>query len=433
MRYRELATRPMAKWAIVAVGARLPVAMATLALVFLVRDRPGGYALGAGIAAVYVLGEVVGASVFGPRLKPDRVRKQLAAGLALGGSSFAVLGFLPGAPLPVLGIFAALAGAAPAAAPGGLRTLLTSQLPDALVVTALSAESILTFVVWTASPALTVVLALSVSPSAPLLLAAALMVAAAAGLWALPAGWEPDGDDHDGVSKGRTLARAWPIFVTGAAAASLFALVELTLPALLQERAIHVGWAGPMLAGFSIAAILGATLYGARGSWPGSVRAQSMVLLLGATACVTLVATVPSLPWIAGSLVMAGLFQSGVQLTRNLSLRAALPARAHAAGYSVLYAATGVGYAGSAILAGTVQRAASPEVAILAGAALTLLLTAVSALAEFAPRWRTPVRRSVNPVIDGRECASEPRLRPGRRPRAATSSRWGLPSAWASG
>ena len=433
MRYRELATRPMAKWAIVAVGARLPVAMAPLALVFLVRDRPGGYALGAGIAAVYVLGEVVGASVFGPRLKPDRVRRQLAAGLALGGSSFAVLGFLPGAPLPVLGIFAALAGAAPAAAPGGLRTLLTSQVPDALVVTALSAESILTFVVWTASPALTVVLALSVSPSAPLLLAAALMVAAAAGLWALPAGWEPDGDDHDGVSKGRTLARAWPIFVTGAAAASLFALVELTLPALLGQRAIHVGWAGPLLAGFSIAAILGATLYGARGRWPGSVRAQSMVLLLGATACVTLVATAGSLPWIAGSLVIAGLFQSGVQLTRNLSLRAALPARAHAAGYSVLYAATGVGYAGSAILAGTVQRAASPEVAILAGAALTLLLTAVSALAEFAPRWRAPVRRSVNPVIDRGECASEPRLRPGRRPRAATSSRWGLPSAWASG
>jgi hypothetical protein len=433
MRYRELATRPMAKWAIVAVGARLPVAMAPLALVFLVRDRPGGYALGAGIAAVYVLGEVVGASVFGPRLKPDRVRRQLAAGLALGGSSFAVLGFLPGAPLPVLGIFAALAGAAPAAAPGGLRTLLTSQVPDALVVTALSAESILTFVVWTASPALTVVLALSVSPSAPLLLAAGLMVAAAAGLWALPAGWEPDGDDHNGVSKGRTLARAWPIFVTGAAAASLFALVELTLPALLEQRAIHVGWAGPLLAGFSIAAILGATLYGARGRWPGSVRAQSMVLLLGATACVTLVATAGSLPWIAGSLVIAGLFQSGVQLTRNLSLRAALPARAHAAGYSVLYAATGVGYAGSAILAGTVQRAASAEVAILAGAALTLLLTAVSALAEFAPRWRAPVRRSVNPVIDGRECASEPRLRPGRRPRAATSSRWGLPSAWASG
>jgi MFS family permease len=420
MRYRELATRPLAKWATVSVGTRLPVAMATLALVFLVRDRPGGYALGAGLAAVYVLGEVVGASVFGPRLKPDRVRRQLALGLALGGSSFAVLGFLPGAPLPVLGIFAALAGAAPAAAPGGMRTLLTSQLPEELVVTALSAESILTFVVWTAAPALTVVLALNVSPSTPLLLAAALMIAAAAGLWALPAGWEADADDHDGISKGRTLARAWPIFVTAAAAASLFALTELILPALLQQRGVHVGWAGPLLAGFSTAAVLGAALYGSRGHWPGSVRGQSMVLLLVATTCVTLVATVPSLPWMAGALVIAGLFQAGVQLTRNLSLRAALPARAHAAGYSVLYAATGVGYAGSAILAGVVQRAASPEVAILVGAALTLLLTAVSALAEFAPRrgtrraGRTPVRRAANPLAGNHDCASGSRLGQGR-------------------
>jgi hypothetical protein len=121
-----------------------------------------------------------------------------------------------------------------------------------------------------------------------------------------------------------------------------------------------------------------------------------------------------------------------VQLTRNLSLRAALPARAHAAGYSVLYAATGVGYAGSAILAGAVQRAASPEVAILVGAALTLLLTAVSALAEFAPRWRAPVRRPVNRVLDGGECAGESRLAPARCARAATATRRRSPSRWAS-
>ena len=90
----------------------------------------------------------------------------------------------------MLGILAVLAGAAPAAAPGGLRTLLISQLPDALVVTALSAESVLIFGMWTISPALTVVLALGVATSAPLLLAAGLMAAAAAGLWALPAGWQ---------------------------------------------------------------------------------------------------------------------------------------------------------------------------------------------------------------------------------------------------
>jgi MFS family permease len=218
------------------------------------------------------------------------------------------------------------------------------------------------------------------------------MAAATAGLWALPAGWEADSGDREGASMARTLARAWPIYVTGAAAISLLALAELALPALLEQRAIGVGWAGPLLAGFSIASTLGAALYGARGSWPSSVRTQSLVLLLGATACVTLAATVPSLAWIAGALLLAGLLESGVQLTRNLSLREALPPSAHAAGYSVMYAATGVGYAASATLAGAVQSAASPSVAILAGAGLTLLLTVASALGELSPQRRKRAR-----------------------------------------
>jgi hypothetical protein len=388
MSYRQLATRPVLNWALIAIGARLPVAMAPLALVFLVRERPGGYALGAGLAAAYVIGEAAGAAILGPRLNPERARFHLAAGLALGACSFAGLGLLPRADPPVLAAFAVLAGAAPAAAPGGLRTMLTSQLPDTLIVNALSAESVLTYGVWTASPALTVVLALSVAASAPLLLAAALMAAAAAGMRALPAGWEADSGDREGASMAQTLARAWPIYVTGAAAMSLLALAELVLPALLRQRAIGVGWAGSLLAAFSVASAIGAALYGARERWPGSVRTQSLVLLLGVTACVALAATVPSLAWIAVALVLAGLLESGVQLTRNLSLREALPPSAHAAGYSVMYAATGAGYAASAALAGAVQSAASPTVAILAGAGLTLLLTVASAMGELAPRPR---------------------------------------------
>lgn len=388
MSYRQLATRPMLNWALVTIGARLPVAMAPLALVFLVRERPGGYALGAGLAAAYVIGEVAGAAVLGPRLCPQRARLHLAAGLALGACSFAGLGLLPHAPVLVLGILAVLAGGAPAAAPGGLRTLLTSQLPDALAVQALSAESVLTYGVWTAAPALTVALALSVAASGPLVLAAALMAAAAGGLRALPAGWETDSGDREGASMAQTLVRAWPVYVTGAAAMSLLALAELALPALLKQRAIGAGWAGPLLAGFSIASALGAALYGARGSWPGKVRTQSLVLLVGVTACAMAAATVPSLAWIAAALLLAGLLESGVQLTRNLSLREALPPSAHAAGYSLMYAATGVGYAASATLAGVVQSAASPSVAILAGAGLTLLLTAASALGELPPQRR---------------------------------------------
>jgi hypothetical protein len=382
MGYRQLVTRPVLVWAFVAVGARLPVAMTPLALVFLVRQRPSGYAVGAGLAAAYVIGEVVGAAMLGPRLRPDRARGQLAVGLGIGAGAFAGLGLLSHAHLVVLAALAVLAGSAPAAATGGLRTLLTSQLPDALVVKALSAESFLTYGVWAAAPALTATLALGVGSPLPLLLAGALMATATVGMRALPAGWVAEADDRAGASMSRTLVRAWPIYLTGAAAMSLLALAELVLPALLVQRGIAVGWAGPVLAGFSIASAAGAVLYGLRGTWPGSLRAQSLVLLLAVAGCVTIVAIAGSLPVIAGALVVAGLLQSGVMLTRSLSLREILPPSAHAAGYSVMYAATGVGYATSAVLVGAVQSAASPSVADLAGVGLTLLLIAASASGE---------------------------------------------------
>ena len=53
MTYRDVASGRVLAWAVVAIGARMPVAMAPLALVFLARDRPGGYTLGATLAAVY--------------------------------------------------------------------------------------------------------------------------------------------------------------------------------------------------------------------------------------------------------------------------------------------------------------------------------------------------------------------------------------------
>ncbi|WP_211261410.1 hypothetical protein [Pseudonocardia acaciae] len=370
----------MLAWALVAIGARLPVAMAPLALVFAVRERPGGYATGAGLGAAYVIGEVVGAALLGPRLRPERARGALVAGLATGAVAFAGLGLAPQAHPLVLGALALLAGAAPAAAPGGLRALLTSPLPPALAVKALSAEAMLTYGVWAAAPALTGVLALNVAPALPLLLAAALMASATAGMWTLPAGWAAHGGD--GTSLARTLARAWPIYVTGAAAMSLLALAELVLPALLEQRGIGVGWTGPLLAGFAVTSAAGAGLYGLRGAWPGSLRAQSLVLLLAVTGCVTVVATAGSLPWIAGALLAAGLPQSGVQVTRTLSLRETLPPSAHAAAYSVMYAAVGIGYTASAALAGAVQAVAPPSVAVLAGVGLTLLLVAASAVGD---------------------------------------------------
>ncbi|GGZ75900.1 hypothetical protein GCM10010344_48460 [Streptomyces bluensis] len=381
MTYRDIASQQVLTWAIVSIGARMPVAMAPLALVFLVRERPGGYPLGAALAAAYVIGEIIGAPLLGMRTRPERARPQLAAGLAAGAAGFAGLGLLPAAHPVVLAAFAFLAGAAPAAATGGLRALLTSIVPKRAVAQALSTESMLVSAIWAVSPAAVTGLALGVAPWVPLLLAAALMGSSVAGLWLLPVGWEADKADGDGTSVLRLLARAWPVYVTGAASLSILGLAELMLPALLEQRGTGVGWSGPLLTGLALGSGAGAFLYGLR-SWPGQLRTRSTVLMCGVSACVTLVALIPHTAWLAAALVLAGVLQAGAFVTRNLSLGEALPSSALAAGYSVMYAAAGAGYAATGSLAGALLNFVAPSTAILAGVGLTLLLTAIGALGE---------------------------------------------------
>ncbi|MET9829610.1 MFS transporter [Streptomyces sp. NPDC006385] len=385
MTYRDVASKQVLIWACTAVASRMPVAMTPLALVFLVRERPGGYTLGATLAAAYVLGEIICAPVLGMRLDPARGRRHLALGLAGGTVGFTGLGALAGAHSLVLGAFAFLAGAAPAAVAGGQRTLLTSLVPERAVAQALSTESMLMSGVWAVSPVAVAGLALGVAPRVPLLLAAALMAMSIVGHWLLPAGWaKGEQDGEAGRVKLRVLIHAWPVYVTGAASITLLGLSELTLPALLEQRGIGVGWSGPMLAGMAMGAGLGAFVYGLR-SWPGRLRVRSVVLMCGMSVFVILAALIPGAAGIAVVLVLAGTLQSGALITRNLSLREALPPGALAAGYSVMYAAAGAGYAATGSLAGGLLQVVAPSTAIQAGVVVTLLLSALG--------WWGEVRR----------------------------------------
>ncbi|SEE20644.1 hypothetical protein SAMN05216489_05846 [Streptomyces sp. 3213] len=410
MTYRDVVSRQVLTWACTAVGARMPVAMAPLALVFLVRERPGGYSLGAIIAAAYVLGEIVAAPVLGMRLRPERARGQLAVGLGLGAAGFLGLGMFPGAHPVVLAGFACLAGAAPSAATGALRTLLSSLVPEQSVAQALSVESILTAGVWALSPAAVAGLALGVAPRGPLLLAAGLMASSVGGLWLLPAGWGAGGTDGKGETGGsgapllRVLVGAWPVYVTGAASMTLLGLSELVLPALLEQRGIGVGWSGPLLAGMAVGGGLGAFLYGLRG-WPGLLRTRSLVLMAGTSACVSLAALIPSTPGIAVALVVGGTLQSGAMITRNLSLREVLPPGALAAGYSVMYAAAGAGYAATGSLAGALLRVTAPSTAILTGVGLTGLLTVTGWWGEARSAGRGAGTDRVGRASEGAEVA----------------------------
>jgi hypothetical protein len=358
--------------------------MAPLALVFVVRDRPGGYALGGALAAAYVVGEVFGAGLLvGPRLSAVRARGQLAAGLTGGAVAFSGLGLLHHASPWILAALAVLAGVAPSAAPGGLRALLIAQLPEGLAVKALSVESVLTYVVWAIAPALTAVLTFRVAAPAPLVVAAAAMACAAVGMFSIPQRPPPASVESVAVrSRLRILARAWPIYLTSAAANALLAVAELVLPALLDQRAIDVEWTGPLLAGFSIASAVGAIVYGLRVRWPGSIRAQTFWLQIAVAGCVGAVALTDSVALIGGALVLAGVLAAGVYVARMLLLRHAIPPDAHAAAYSMMYAAGAVGYSSSAAFTSFIQNVAEPSAAILYGTALTVLLTITSALGQ---------------------------------------------------
>lgn len=409
--YREALGAPaMRAWLAVAAATKLPVAMAPLALVFLVRSSAGGYTLGAVLGGAYVVGEVAGALLLGSRLHPARLLSELRAGLLVGAAAFAGLAVSGVAPAPVLVVLALLAGGAPAANAGGLRAALIELAGEDVVGRALSIETTLTQVIWTASPAIVVLLAVGVFPGAPLGLAAACALAAAFGLRRLPSrAPRPDVAPQPAAPARRTLLTAlvadWPIYLTSAAAMALLAAAELVLPALLHYRHLPVGWSGPLLAAFSLASALGSLVYGMR-RWPGTARTQGLPLLVLMAAFVALSAVLPGLTGIAAGLLLAGTVRSGVMVTRNLALREQTPKEALAAGYSIMYAAQGVGYSLTAVVAAVALAAGRPVIAILSAAGLTLLLTMVSALAEFRPRSRT---RS-GPIGPGaRRCSGSPR------------------------
>lgn len=398
MSYRSVITRHTLRWAVIATGTRLPIAMAPLAMIFLL-PRRGGYATGSVLAACFILGEVVGAGALGAVLDRRRLRRQMLMGLAIGLAGFAVLALTRDVSPVLLGAAAFVAGAGPAVAPGILRTALTNLVGEAEVARAFSADSVLTELVWLAAPAIVVSLALGVAPQAPLAVCVVAGLVALVGTALTSEGFTSAGDGESGGRPPlRVIMTGLPIYLTSAATMALSAAAELTLPALLRYRGLPVGWAGPLLTGLAAFSALGAFLYGLRRAWPGTAARQSLVLLLGTTASITIAATVGYLAGIIAGYLAAGLFQSVVLITRSLSLRERLPASAHPAGYSVMYAVQGIGYSLVAVIIAATLSHGDPVVAILTGVAVTVLLTIASAFTE----WRGEVRSPIGGAAESR-------------------------------
>lgn len=158
--------------------ARLPMGMIGLALLLLVRDTGGSYAAAGGVSGAYFIATAIGAPIAG-RLVDRRGQTRILLPRAvifpalLGGvCALAVLD----APLALIGICAAAAGALMPPVGASLRSLWPRLFADAeLRAAAYALEASLQEIIFVAGPLLVAVLAAAVSP------VLALGVAAAAG------------------------------------------------------------------------------------------------------------------------------------------------------------------------------------------------------------------------------------------------------------
>ncbi|MGV9938612.1 MFS transporter [Streptomyces sp. NPDC003401] len=363
---------------------RAPVAMAPLALVFLGHST-GSFSAGGVLAAAHALGEAFGAPFMGSRFDRKPFLGQLRFALIAEALAFAALVVLAGhTPMIFLVGLAFAAGAVAAGVPGGMRAQLSSTTPDHLRATALGLESALNQAVWAGGPMLASLVSTQVSPRVTLVLMA---VASAAPVLMAgrirhhgPAAREQDRTPVGTLSVLRT---AWPTVLLAAAIMFLVGAMDVALPARLETTGQELALTGVVTGAFAVASIAAGLVYGRR-VWPGTPGSQTLVLLPAMTMALTLCAVTGRLWGFFAAFLLGGLFYSPLMIIRNLALQHRLPKNVWATGFSLLYAAGGLGYGAAALLTAGLVDATSPAVTIVVCTALTTLIGLVAGLGEHA-------------------------------------------------
>ncbi|WP_406384222.1 MFS transporter [Streptomyces sp. NBC_01618] len=385
-------------WYAAAALIRTPVVMAPLALVFLGHSTQS-FSVGAMLAATHALGEAAGAPVMGRRFDHRPFVGQLRLALSAEALAFSALALSAGrAPVPALLALAFVAGAAAAGAPGGMRAQLSATTPEHLRPTALSLESSLSQTAWAIAPPLASLL--YVQFSAPGALIAMAVASAAPLLFAhrIPhATSRPETSGEIGDERLRTTAilrLVWPTALLSAAIMFLIGTVDVALPARLEDIGSSPALAGLIMTSFAVASVIAGLLYGSR-RWPGTPLSQSLVLLPVLAAAFTLPGLTTQ-PWIfAAAFAVGGLLYSPLMVIRNLALQQRLPQHAWATGFSVLYAAAGVGYGAAGLMAAAMLDIAGSGTAFVVCTLTTIVIGALSLLGERTHPRHTPQQAAI--------------------------------------
>ncbi|WP_043636275.1 MFS transporter [Nonomuraea candida] len=376
----------MSSWAFVALCQRLPIAMSPLALVYLGNEASSSYAVGALLAGAFAFAEAVAAGFMGRRFDRRPAGPELRLVLVVQTVALLLLA-IPvllqgdGVPVWLMVALAAIAGGVASGAHGGLRALLVRTVEPSIHHAALSLEATMTTLLWAIGPAVVGLVALFTGQVWPVVVIAAVAAIGAVGAGAL----RDRGPTPDAAAESRPRVRiwrlSWPALAQEGAVMLIVGAAYTGLPSLLEQVGTNPEIAGPTLAVFAVAGLIGGLIYGSR-RWPGAYRTHSFVLVLALTAVSGLAVVSPVAAIIIPLVVLAGFAGTPALTARAAGIQELLPERVWATGFSGLYAAGGVGFGIAGAVIAALLEGAGIRTAMLICLAIAVLATIVSAIAE---------------------------------------------------
>jgi len=291
-----------------AIVARMPTAMAGLAIVLLVRGGGGSYAVAGLVAGTYSIALALTSPLLG-RLVDRAGQTRVLAGCSVASAlAFAALAAASSSASPlVLAGLAALAGAAIPPVGACMRALWSGLLGQGgQLQAAFAVESTVQELIFVVGPPLVAVLAAVFSPAAAVLGTAALLLAGVAVFASTPASraWRPERRAADWAGPLRSPGiRA--VLASIVLLASAFGTVEVTVVAGAEQLGSRT-FAGPLLALWALGSLVGGLVFGSRASERGPE--QRMVPLLAlVVAGIALLAVASGLTQLGAGMVLAGL------------------------------------------------------------------------------------------------------------------------------